>query len=93
MSNEATELLRLLQFSDSAFPVGSFSFSNGMETAAEEGLVRDAATLEEYTFDIVRQAAFTDGVAALHAYRSREQGRYDGIPEADRYVILPRPGR
>ena len=88
MSNEATELMRLLQFSDSAFPVGSFSFSNGIETAAEEGLVHDAATLEQYARDVVRQAAFTDGVAALHAYRCRERECYDGIPEADRYVIL-----
>ena len=88
MPDNATELMRLLQFSDSAFPVGSFSFSNGIETAAEQGLVHDAETLEEYASDIVRQAAFTDGIAALHAFRSHRQNLYDGILEADRYVIL-----
>ncbi len=60
------QLIRLLEFADSAFPVGTFSFSNGLETAAEEGLVHDAATLEAYTRDIVRQTARTDGIAAKY---------------------------
>lgn len=88
MSCDATTVMRLLEFTDSAFPVGTFSFSNGLETAAEQGLVHDAATLEEYTRDIARQAAFTDGVAALHAYRGYGLGRYEGILAADRQAIL-----
>ena len=46
--SKVARLLRLAEFSDSAFPVGAFSFSNGLETAADRGLVRDAASLEEY---------------------------------------------
>lgn len=88
MSDNATTLMRLLEFTDSAFPVGTFSFSNGLETAAEQGLVHDAASLEKYTRDIARQAAFTDGVAALHAFRSCLCGSYEGILDADRQVIL-----
>ena len=45
MIDEITRLMRLLEFSDSAFPVGTFSFSNGLETAAFEGIVYDAQTL------------------------------------------------
>lgn len=67
MTDDATTVMRLLEFTDSAFPVGTFSFSNGLETAAEEGLVHDAATLEQYTQDIVRRPPSPDGVAALHA--------------------------
>ena len=88
MTDDATTVMRLLEFTDSAFPVGTFSFSNGLETAAEEGLVHDAATLEQYTQDIVRQAAFTDGVAALHAFRSYNLGYYEGILNADRQAVL-----
>lgn len=84
----ASRVMRLLQFTDSAFPVGTFSFSNGLETAAEQGLVHDAATLERYTRDIARQAAFTDGVVALHAYRSRLRGDFDHLLEADREALL-----
>ena len=81
-------LMRLMQLTDSALPVGTFSFSNGLETAAQQGIVHDAATLEQYTLDIVRQAAYTDGIAALHAHRSRLAGRYDGLAEADRALML-----
>jgi len=80
-------LMHLLAFTDSAFPVGTFSFSNGLETAAEEGLVHDADSLERYTQEIVRQTAFTDGIAALHARRCHPRGDCDGIIAADRQAI------
>ena len=49
MIDEITRMMRFLEFSDSAFPVGTFSFSNGLESAAFEGIVYDATTLEQYT--------------------------------------------
>lgn len=85
---DAATVMRLLQFTDSAFPVGTFSFSNGLETAAAEGLVHDAATLEAFTREIARQSAFTDGIAAIHARRAHESGSFAGLLEADRQVIL-----
>ena len=88
MNAHATPLLRLMEFTDSAFPIGTFSFSNSLETAAGEGLVHDAATLERYTRDIARQTAFTDGVAALHAFRSHRAEDYAGLLEADRQALL-----
>ena len=39
-----TATMRLLEMSDSQFPVGNFSFSNGLETASHEHIVHDAAT-------------------------------------------------
>ncbi len=80
--------MRLLEFTDSAFPVGTFSFSNGLETAAERGVVHDAATLEAYTAEIALQAACTDGVAALHAHRACAIHHYDAIVNADKQLIL-----
>ncbi|WP_418983350.1 urease accessory protein UreF [Alistipes sp.] len=87
MTRNAITLMRLLEFTDSAFPVGTFSFSNGLETAAEQGLVHDAATLEAYTQDIARQAAFTDGVAALNAWRSYRREDYPAVRETDRQLL------
>lgn len=87
-SADAATVMRLLQFTDSAFPVGTFSFSNGLETAATERLVHDAATLEAFTREIVRQEAFTDGIAAIHAWRSHRAARFEGVTEADRQLIL-----
>lgn len=82
-----TTLMRLLQFTDSAFPVGTFSFSNGLETAAYEGLVHDAATLEAYTRAIALQAAFSDGVVALLAFRAAKDDDYASVLEADHRLL------
>ena len=83
-----TRLAHLLQFSDSAFPVGTFSFSNGLETASYEGLVHDAASLEQYARSAARQGAFSDGIAALHAYRAMADSDYGRIAEIDNYLML-----
>lgn len=79
---------RLLQFTDSTFPVGTFSFSNGLETAGYENIVHDAATLEEFVKSQAIQAAFSDGVAALHAHRAFLRGDYEAIAEADKVLML-----
>jgi urease accessory protein len=40
--------LRLLQLGDSALPIGGYSHSWGLEAAIEQGLVRDAISLESW---------------------------------------------
>lgn len=83
-----TAISRLLQFTDSTFPVGTFSFSNGLETAAYEQMVTDSVTLGEFVKSQALQAAYSDGVAAIHAYRAFKRGDYNAIAEADRMLIL-----
>lgn len=85
---EVIRLMHLLECTDSAFPVGTFSFSNGLETAAFEGIVHDAATLEEYARTVMHQAIRCDAIAALHALRAAFRGDYTGIREADRQAML-----
>jgi urease accessory protein len=81
------EIVRIIQFSDSTFPVGSFSFSNGLETAAHIGAVHDAKTLEEFVRAAAVQAAFTDGVAALSAFRAFQRRDYAALFQADAALI------
>ncbi len=88
MTDEITRLMRLMEFSDSAFPVGTFSFSNGLESAAFEGVVHDAATLEQYTRAVLRQTLYCDAIAALHAFRAADRNDYGEVKEADRQVVL-----
>lgn len=38
--------LRLLQLSDSAFPTGTFAYSDGLESAVQSGWVASAEGLE-----------------------------------------------
>lgn len=84
----AARMMRLLQFCDSAFPVGTFSFSNGLETAASTGRVHDAATLEAFARVALRQSAYSDGIVALHAHRAALNNDYAAICEADRQLML-----
>lgn len=79
--------MQLLEFSDSAFPVGTFSFSNGLEAAAFEKIVQDAATLEQYTRTVLQQTLYCDTIAALSAFRAAGKNDYNAIPEADRQLI------
>lgn len=44
----ATALLHLLQFASPALPIGAYSYSQGLEAALEQGLVRDAAGAQEW---------------------------------------------
>lgn len=81
-------LSRLLQFTDSTFPVGTFSFSNGLETASFEKMVTDAESLKQLTWSQALQAAYSDGVAAIHAHRAFMRGDYDEIAVADNMLML-----
>ena len=72
-----TEIMHLLQFGDSTLPVGAFSFSNGLESAIQLGLVHDLETLREFVRATVKQAATLDGIAVLTAFRAaRENDNY-----------------
>ncbi len=80
-------VMRLLQMTDSTFPVGTFSFSNGLETAVHNRVVTDKETLKEFTCSQARQAAFTDGVAALSAYKAYKDGDLKEVLYVDRELI------
>lgn len=80
--------MHLLQMTDSTFPVGTFSFSNGLETASHIGIVHDAESLEQYTRSVARQGAFSDGVAALLAFRAAKEGNLGEIEKIDRELML-----
>jgi urease accessory protein len=43
---ESLRFIRSLQLADSFFPVGAFAYSEGLETAATAGRVRDAVSLD-----------------------------------------------
>lgn len=83
MDTYRTSLMLLLQLTDSTLPIGTFSFSNGLEGAVGTGIVHDIASLEHYARSMAKQAATTDAVAALHALRAAKAGRYADILLAD----------
>ena len=81
------QMMRVLQFGDSLLPVGSFSFSNALESAVQEGVVRDVATLSEFVMTLAGRAATSDGIALLAAHRAAREQDLDQIVLADRAVF------
>ncbi len=76
-------LFRLAWLSDSALPVGSFSFSMGLEGAVESGIVCDIPSLEEYIKGVLHATAECDGIALLESFRAASLGDYARLVDAD----------
>lgn len=86
-----TRFMHLLQLCDSALPVGSFTFSLGIETTTSTGRVKNRDELEEYLHTQLRQTTWSDAIAALHAFRAAARENYSDIRRADHTLIAGKP--
>lgn len=84
MTVSIAALMRILQFGDSIVPIGSFTFSNGLESAVQEGQVRDLRTLREFVGTTCSRAASTDGIALLEAHRAAREHDVHRLVRTDR---------
>ena len=50
----STEVLTLAQLLSPSFPVGAFAYSHGLETAIDQGLVTDGASLQNWLSDVLQ---------------------------------------
>ncbi len=64
MSADRSSLPALLQLASAALPIGAFSHSLGLEAALEAGVVRDAASAEQWIADYLA-LAWAEGEAPL----------------------------
>jgi urease accessory protein len=71
----APELLKLLTFVSPAFPVGSFSYSHGLEWRIDAGRVTSPVHLTEWLLDLFNHgSAWTDAVLFVEAHRAARSG-------------------
>lgn len=67
-------LLRLLGWLSPVFPVGSYSYSHGLEQAAHDGLVADASSLKGWLTDLIeRGSAWNDALLLAESWRLSRQ--------------------
>ena len=85
-SSSAAFLSRMLQFGDSMFPIGAFAFSSGLESAIQEGVVTNAATLRAFARTALEQAARGDCIALIAAHRAATAGDVDTLARIDAQV-------
>jgi urease accessory protein len=80
-----SDLLTILQHADSAFPSGSFAFSNGIEGLAAMGAPLDRDALHDVVAMVLRHRwATSDRVAAALAHRAGDD--FGKLAEIDRAV-------
>ena len=85
-SDDATRLVRMLQFGDSMFPIGGFSFSSGLESAIQKRVVTDTATLLAFARTTVEQANRGDGIAIVCAHRAAADADVAELVRIDQLV-------
>ena len=82
----ATRLARMLQFGDSVFPIGGFSFSGGLESAIQKRVVTDVNTLLAFARTAVEQANRGDGIGLVCAHRAAVEGDEEALVRIDRRI-------
>ncbi|MGE4354505.1 MAG: urease accessory UreF family protein, partial [Oscillospiraceae bacterium] len=81
-------LLNMLQISDSVFPIGAFTLSNGLETLVQEERVTTPAQLERYALDYLHILPYNDLGAAALAFSLA--GRPDDLLRLDTLLAASR---
>lgn len=76
-------LHRLLAWTSPSYPVGSFTYSHGLETAVEDGRITTAAHVTAYVEAVlVRGGGWVDAVLFVHAHRAaQDEVAFDAISE------------
>ncbi len=70
-TNAADAVARLLTWLSPAFPIGSYSYSHGLEQAVEAGFVSDRSSLVTWVEGVLRfGAGRVDGMCLLAAHRA-----------------------
>jgi urease accessory protein len=91
---EAAALYRLMTWLSPAFPVGTFSYSSGIEWAVEAGDISDAASLRDWLSSMLADGpGFCDGVFLAHAHRAASSGDEAGLREAAELAAAFVPSR
>ncbi len=72
-----TALLSLLQLASPTLPIGAYSYSEGLETLVETGIIKNVATLEHWlTQELTHGVARLEAAVMVRAYGSFAQGDF-----------------
>lgn len=74
----------MLQISDSIFPIGAYTQSNGLETYVQKGIVHDGKTAEQYLSSMLKNNyMYNDFLAVKLAYEYMQKGHMKSIKNLD----------
>jgi urease accessory protein len=88
----ALELVRLLQLSDSLFPVGAYAYSDGLEAAVQSRRITTAADLDGWLAHFVRHVfVASEGRALFQGCRALVEDDWDTLVRLDCELTALRP--
>ncbi len=91
MNLDAAKLLRLMWLASPALPVGAFSYSEGLESAVDAGLVHDAAGAADWLVDqLWLQGARSDMPAVAHAMQAWREPQPCAVRDINQWVLQTR---
>ena len=79
---------RLMQFADSAFPLGGYAFSNGLEWLVKRGCITDLPGFTAYLRELARQA-FYFGIPFLLSMRLKNDEPRAAAERFNRMMFVP----
>lgn len=83
------QLLNILQVCDSAFPIGSFNHSYGMETYLRENVICDAHTFNGWlTMFFENQYLYNEGLAIKLVYEILEKDEINKVWDIDQFLTV-----
>ncbi len=86
-----SQLVRLLQLASPALPVGAYSYSQGLESAAESGTVRDAGTAELWIGDALElNVSRFEAPAWCRFHVAWENGGQDEVGRLNKWFLSTR---
>ncbi|WP_169543369.1 urease accessory protein UreF [Sneathiella aquimaris] len=88
---DSRALIRLLTWMSPAFPLGSFSYSHGLETVIQDGRCHSAATLQNWLETLLREGgAWSDAVFLCHAWQIKSN-RFQNLKELNDLALAFAP--
>jgi urease accessory protein len=91
MTTEAGGLYRLLAWASPTFPIGAFSYSHGLETAAADGVVHDRTSLESWIAATISHGSGRIDTDILRdSWRAATTGDYAAVADANRRGVAYR---
>jgi urease accessory protein len=94
MSLSPIAFLALLQLCDTALPIGAFSFSHGLETYTQQGLIADAAMLQTWLEALLRHSVHGGHLLPVAlAYRATGAGDWGQLARLDQQLTAMKHAR
>jgi urease accessory protein len=89
-----SHFLALLQLCDTALPIGAFSFSNGLETYTQQGLMPGVATVQEWLEAVLHHAVHGSHLLPVAlAYRATAAADWGQLERLDQQLAAMKHAR